>query len=62
MNDLRLRKAWQQYQSGAIGPWDFQKVVEDCGFWGWTAQGDGTVIIHCTRRGDVRPLAEHPEA
>jgi hypothetical protein len=45
--DERLQKAWRQYVQGEIGPWDFQAVVEHCGFRGWTGQADGTVIIHC---------------
>lgn len=46
----RLTKAWGRYLKGEIGPWDFQAVVESCGYWGWSGQSDGTVIIHCTEK------------
>lgn len=46
ITDEQLQAAWQQYLNGEIGPWDFQALVEQAGFGGWTGNSDGTVTIH----------------
>jgi hypothetical protein len=44
--DRRIENGWKAYTNGLIGPWEFQEVVEQCGFKGWTGQPDGNVLIH----------------
>lgn len=43
---LTLESAWKAYLNGDIGPWEFQEVVEELGFVGWTGTEDGKVIVH----------------